>query len=362
MADRKPVSTGLPIPRSADADTRRFFELVNQRLAHLSAETTAIVRRFGGGGTLGRPDIPVDGRTRAVQFVFPEVPELDVPPGPVGLEALGGIGFVMLSWANPFRFYANHSHTNVYRAEVNQFDQATKITTANEAGFMLYADRNVTGGTTYFYWITWVSTTGTEGPPSASVSARVRQTPAEIYAELTTWLTAGLIEEVLAPPEYDSTNALIVVEEARRIVAALSAILASATDYAETEINNALQLIGDVQTGLNNAESAIVTLQTGLTGKADVSAVTELASRVSANEGNLTALATLITTLRAQIPTLEGIFQRGREPNSFTGATRADAETDRDSRTQGRNTQRKYNQWLADYDANENNYITLEFD
>jgi len=356
MATRKPVSTGLPIPRSADADTRRFFELVNQRLVNLKAETTSIARRFGGGGTLGTTERSDDDRIRARQFVF-DVPELDTPPVPIGLEALGGIGFVMLSWANPFRFYANHSHTNVYRAEVDQFDMAVKITTANEAGFMLYADRTVVGGTTYFYWITWETLGGTEGPPSESVSARARQTPAEIYAELTQWLTRDFVNDVLAPPEADSTNALIVVEEARRIVAALSAILGSATNYAENEITNALNLIGQLQTDLDNAESAVITLQTGLTGKADVSAVSQLASRVGTNEGDITALSTLVNTLRAQVPSLEGIFQKGEEPSTFAGATRAAAEALRDDATRS-----GYNEWLADYDANENNYITLEFD
>ena len=356
MTQRQQSSTGLPIPRSVDADTRRFFELVNKRLGSLTAETRQIVQRFGPGGTGGTgpgggTTLPPSPQT-PTEFVFGS-PILDTPPTPVGLEALGGIGFIMLSWANPFRFYANHAHTNVYRSTTDNFDEAVKI---GEAGFMLYPDTNLEGGTTYFYWITWVSDTDVEGLPTESVSATVRSTPEEIYDELTTWLNRDFIDTVLATPTSDETYALIVVEESRRLIGALSLILSSATDEVENEVNDALDLISTNTTNLANATRDLLALTTTVQGKADTTALIALTSQVRDNEEGLTALSTLVNSLRVQIPSLEGIFELGMEPNKFIRPTRAEAENLRDDTTRD-----GYVAWLADYDNNSTNYILLEY-
>ena len=208
----------------------------------------------------------------AIAFLY-DSPILDTPPSPVGVEASGGIGFVMISWENPYEYYSNHGHANIYRGTTPNFDEATKI---GEGGFMLYADQTVTGGQTYYYWITWVTDSGVEGEQVSGIdqdgnrlgdsltTVSVARSPDEIYAQLTSWLTRDFVDQVLSDPEYDSTDALQDIEEARRVIAELSEVVAKATDYSESEVMRARDLIESIRTRLSNAESGINHMQAGL--------------------------------------------------------------------------------------------------
>ena len=332
------ISTGLPIPRSAEADQRRFFELVNQRLTDLKNESREIARQVQGTA-----DTVAAMPTMEVLDVLEEffmVPNLQTPPVPTGLEGLGGIGFVMLNWDNPFRYYANHAHTNIYRSTGETFDTADEI---GDAPLVVYADVNVQAPTTYYYWITWETTAGVEGPPSERISATPRQDPREIAEELTRWLTRELVEQVLEPPQVNALNPRIFNAEIRAILSGYIQILSSAQNDnfnrietlrqsqagATAEAIQALITRVTANEGIISANSlAITSLRTTVQTKADASALDLVATDVQENGSDIMSNSQAIQDLRSSISDDdEGL---GPPPNLFTGATRSEAEEARD--------------------------------
>ncbi|WP_110647610.1 phage tail tip fiber protein [Salinicola peritrichatus] len=101
------------------------------------------------------------------------IPNMSVPPKPEGFAAIGGFyGMVNLSWTVPETLYGNHAFTRVYRSEEDNFANAEVI--GQESG-AFYSDfvrddaldpDDPTKLKGYYYWITWVSTSGVEGPPN----------------------------------------------------------------------------------------------------------------------------------------------------------------------------------------------------
>lgn len=95
-----------------------------------------------------------------------EPPNMSVPPRPEGFHAVGSFGYIVLSWNLPDDQYGNHGLTNIYRSEDDNFANATLL--GRDTG-MMYTDqiRSVANtGVGYYYWITFVSDTGVEGPPN----------------------------------------------------------------------------------------------------------------------------------------------------------------------------------------------------
>ncbi|MBY6209094.1 MULTISPECIES: hypothetical protein [Halomonas] len=96
-------------------------------------------------------------------------PDMTVPPAPTGFHAVGGFyGMVTLTWDNPGDAYGNHAYTNIYRSVDDNFANAELV--GRDSG-MLYSDivRNdvlVGMSVGYYYWITFTSTAGVEGPPN----------------------------------------------------------------------------------------------------------------------------------------------------------------------------------------------------
>ena len=109
---------------------------------------------------------------QGIQGTAPALPVLTTPPpAPTGLYAVGGPGFVILSWPNPFRVYSNHAYTEIWSNTVDQLSSATKL---GNASFAVYADDDPAVGITYYYWIRYVTTSDVLGVFSASVTAASR--------------------------------------------------------------------------------------------------------------------------------------------------------------------------------------------
>ncbi|MDP4546484.1 hypothetical protein [Marinobacter sp. MDS2] len=120
------------------------------------------------------------------------VPDLSTPPQPVGFEAVAAFdGEVFLTWDAPQGLYGNHALTNIYRAESDNFANAVRI--GQEPG-MFYIDnvRADTAQKTYYYWITFTSTSDVEGPTNATAGTPVTTilSPEYIIEQI-----AGLIGE-----------------------------------------------------------------------------------------------------------------------------------------------------------------------
>lgn len=97
--------------------------------------------------------------------------DMSSPPGPKGFYAIGAFyGTVTLGWDSPYDMYRNHANTNIYRSLVDNFANAEII--GKDTG-MAYTDKirndvvNSTDSVGYFYWITFSSASGIEGPPNS---------------------------------------------------------------------------------------------------------------------------------------------------------------------------------------------------
>lgn len=137
----------------------------------------------GGLANLRVPGNPDSGITA------PDGPQnMAVPPRPLGFAADGSFfGMNHLSWEPPSEQYNNHSITNIYRNETDNF--ATAAVIGREPG-MFYSDtvRNdvdiiddPTSLPGYYYWITFTTTSNIEGPPNSSSGTFARPLPDTAY-------------------------------------------------------------------------------------------------------------------------------------------------------------------------------------
>jgi len=91
-----------------------------------------------------------------------------IPPKPDGFNVSGGFnGRIDLTWTIPGVLYGNHAYTNVYRSETDNF--ANAILVGREAGSFYTDDvRADTEAKIYYYWITFTSESGIDGPTNAT--------------------------------------------------------------------------------------------------------------------------------------------------------------------------------------------------
>lgn len=133
----------------------------------------------------------------------PPAPDLSIPPAPEGFDAQGSFyGMVNLSWNIPGRQYRNHAFTNVYRSEEDNFANAEAI--GREAGGF-YTDYvrddaidpdDPTKLKGYYYWISFTSVAGIEGPPNSGTGTYAA--PLADLAYVIELITGQIDEGVLA--------------------------------------------------------------------------------------------------------------------------------------------------------------------
>ncbi|WP_299202583.1 hypothetical protein [uncultured Amphritea sp.] len=106
----------------------------------------------------------------AISPAYPQ--NTSTPPQPINLTAVAVPAKIIIQWDNPYEIYSNHSHTNIYRSDEDNFSNAVLISNSNS---FIYADD--TGYTEvdgiakgYYYWITFVSSSspGIEGPVNSA--------------------------------------------------------------------------------------------------------------------------------------------------------------------------------------------------
>ena len=96
-----------------------------------------------------------------------------VPPVPTGFLATGAFEFIILEWDNPIMAYRNHSHAEIWGADnSSSLSNAVLVTKASGTHFSHHVGTNAS----WYYWIKFVSTSGTPGP-SSSMSTRQRNCP-----------------------------------------------------------------------------------------------------------------------------------------------------------------------------------------
>lgn len=93
--------------------------------------------------------------------------DLTTPPAPTGLTAHGGFSNVYLAWDGAA--YRNHAYTEIWRATTNNLGSAVKVGTSSSN---LFADA-AAEGTTYYYWIRFVSVADIIGPYNSTAGTPV---------------------------------------------------------------------------------------------------------------------------------------------------------------------------------------------
>ena len=119
----------------------------------------------------------IDGLTYYARQTVAKTQALDLrpPPAPTGLVATGTPATIVLHWNAAPTNYSNLSHTEVWRASVNDFAQAALV---GRADGREYTDP-VGPGVFRYYWIRYVSRASIPGPYNAS-SGTVGASNAEV--------------------------------------------------------------------------------------------------------------------------------------------------------------------------------------
>jgi serine protease len=107
-----------------------------------------------------------ESQTSATVSATPRAPDTTPPAAPAGLSATAGNGTVALDWSNNTE--ADLDGYIVYRATSASGPFAAL--NANPRGQSAYTDSSVSNGTTYYYRVTAVDTSGNESVDSATVS------------------------------------------------------------------------------------------------------------------------------------------------------------------------------------------------
>ena len=80
---------------------------------------------------------------------------------PTGFLATGAFEFIILEWDNPIMAYRNHSHAEIWGADnSSSLSNAVLVTKASGTHFSHHVGTNAS----WYYWIKFVSTSGTPGP------------------------------------------------------------------------------------------------------------------------------------------------------------------------------------------------------
>ena len=153
---------------------------------------------------------------------------LDIPPAPTGLEASGAFTTIVVSWnVSP---YGNHAYTEVWRARSDDLGGALLITTTNA---FVIADP-VDYGSTYYYWVRFVSTSDVKGPFNDTNGTKA-ETEVDIGAVM-----EQLSEELKNLPGFQTLNSDLTVslDGVTRTLQATLEALDAATDTANTNLAN----------------------------------------------------------------------------------------------------------------------------
>ena len=223
------------------------------------------------------------------------------PPMAEGLKARSGIEVVLLLWENPFGHYQNHARTLIYRNTSNDFSSAVQIGT--DAGVM-YADRTVTGGETYWYWIAWQSQTSIIGDETGPVSVEVAENPVDAITRLSAEIRAdSFTRELLAPidgiPSIQAMATQIVQEYLDLISNVVAVVEEDSAGAAAIEALTSRVITNE--DGITSISTSLTQLMNTVGGLASSAALMALTSRVTVNENDITSQSALVTTLMNDI-------------------------------------------------------------
>ena len=154
--------------------------------------------------------------------------DLTTPPAPTGLSASGVFTAVILDWN--IATYGNHAYTEIWRSETNEIGGAVLRSTTNA---FVYTDE-VGYGSTYYYWVRFVTTSNVFGPFNATEGVKA-ETAVDIGAVMT-----ELSEELKDMPGFNTLLSDIDVTIDGVTLSLQSTLegIDTAADAAQTAVNN----------------------------------------------------------------------------------------------------------------------------
>ena len=170
----------------------------------------------------------IDGLTYVARQTVAKQQALDLrpPPAPTGLAVTGHPATITLAWDAAPANYSNLSHTEVWRAPVNNFAQAAL---AGRADGREYVDP-VGPGVSRYYWIRYVSRAAIPGPYNAS-SGTIGASHAEVE-HLLGVLTGEITQSQLHAELGAKIDLIDVLDEAYGDTASAAVSAAAATEAA----------------------------------------------------------------------------------------------------------------------------------
>lgn len=170
----------------------------------------------------------IDGLTYVARQTVAKQQALDLrpPPAPTGLATTGHPATITLAWDAAPANYSNLSHTEVWRAPVNNFAQAAL---AGRADGREYVDP-VGPGVTRYYWIRYVSRVAIPGPYNAG-SGTIGASDAEVE-HLLGVLTGEITQSQLHADLGAKIDLIDVLDEAYGDTASAAVSAAAATEAA----------------------------------------------------------------------------------------------------------------------------------
>lgn len=235
-----------PVPAKFDTMTRNFLnaikEAVEVRLGVRGdpLDQSPTLRQLNAGGILGllanangynvvpygEGDTNVGGPNT----------DPDIPPAPQNLRAYGGLAIITLTWDPPS--YSNHSYTEIWRSDKNDFNSAFRLGTSLSA---FYVD-NVAKYAFYWYWVRFVNKKGVAGPFNSreGTPGETATDPEYIMDLLDGQLTEDQLYkdlntriDLIDTPETGIYDRLVQTENSITQISQQVAALSPATPYAE---------------------------------------------------------------------------------------------------------------------------------
>lgn len=328
-APKKPV---IPPIRKASSEVVQFSEKTREAIGMLqgqrgnSLDRAVTFRDIEGAdfltslreGFRGIGGVPSEGAT-----------DFTVPPIPTGFTARAGFEYAVLSWDEPT--YSNHAYTEVFWHDSDNVSAATRYGIA--AGVMSVFLVDMEPDTTKYFWIRFVSTADVAGQFNSTTG-----TPATTAIDVTYVLgelTGQIREDQLFSDLSDridlidgassltgSVNARIASEAATRAsaVASLQASIADLEGLADFDstatyaIDDLVKYDGKLYKCIQATSSPAVSPPNAsyweLIGEyeslggavaANAANISDVESRVTTAEGNITSTSTALTSLQTTV-------------------------------------------------------------
>lgn len=165
-------------------------------------------------------------------------PFMGVPPAIEGLEASGAVQSVILTWQNPNAVYLNHSYVEVWRAAVNDLGTAVLI---GQSGGTMYGDP-VGPGVSRYYWVRSISQSDVQGPFNA-----VAGTLAETGVD-TAYILIQLDEQIREDQLFASLSARIdLIDAPSSVVGSVNRRVQDTQSVLQAEIDTINATLADIE-------------------------------------------------------------------------------------------------------------------